>query len=53
MCRFSSLAIFCSSWSQSLSPEYVPVLRCEMRVASSWKETYAIELSTLCELCEM
>ena len=35
-------AIICS---QTGSFDAMPVLRCEMRVASSWNETYASECS--------
>jgi hypothetical protein len=41
MCRFSSVAIRASNWSHNGSSVNRPVLRCEIRVASSWKETYA------------
>ena len=45
MCRFSSVAIRASIRSQTGSPDWWPVLRCETRVASSWKATYATECS--------
>ena len=38
MCRFSSAATRASSRSQTGSPAARPVLRCEIRVASSWKD---------------
>ena len=45
MCRFSSVAMRASMRSQTGSPDWWPVLRCETRVASSWKATYATECS--------
>ena len=45
MCRFSSVAIRASNWSAIGQPVALPVLRCETRVASSWKLTYAIASS--------
>lgn len=46
------MAIRVSIRSQTGSPEWWPVLRCEIRVASSWKATYATECSMLCELSD-
>ena len=39
MCRFSSAEILASIWSAIVSLQALPVLRCEIRVASSWNVT--------------
>ncbi|ARX87774.1 hypothetical protein SMD44_07256 [Streptomyces alboflavus] len=52
MWRFSSVAMRASIRSQTGSPDWWPVLRWEIRVASSWNATYATECSIECRLSD-